>query len=391
MLSKIIINIPIWMARFVYFGILLSGLYFYDKFYGEYNLKETPTPELLQLVLSGWLFLELGIWIGRLFVRRNHINRASPLIAESSFLQIFFLWICFLAMSIKSFIVFGVPLLTDPMNRGYFGIEHGILKRALTVMFPLSTLELFLITFNRRMFFTAFTFVITTAVVLLMLSFKSFIFFFLIAIVILIYREKKRLVFNIFSFAALCVLVAFILLYGKFGLSEEENPLEVMIVRITNMLSKSPLYIINNRDNLVSKEDLIENEKNALLKTLRLSPDKEIRFLDAEISSTILERNVDCGGLNPTAIGYGYLMAEEKGVFAISFIYGILLSVFTNLYNKTKNSLYFTVYLYAAFAVCFAIQAFSPVWAFLDMGLSIMLYYFIRKTLIFLRKNSLCP
>lgn len=376
-----------WISRFVYLGILAGGLYFFDKFYGEFNLYEPVDPLLIRVTLMGLVLYELGAWIGwlrRYKPQKGHwlkpIRLSVPLL----------IWSFALLLSVILFARQGIPLLTDPMSRAQLGVGMGIYKRAMVALLPVACLEIYCIHLQtRRHLWLSIGVLFVTLAILLLYSAKSTLFYQVIYIFLVYYIYRLRYrphwwrkVINFRTLFIGFVLIGVLYLYDQLALSRMDQSFQVaMTARVTSMLANSPNYIISDLRGVPSTGELLKNEVANVLQVFRIPSPWSVRQLDAEITTAILGRTVEAGGLNPTVIGYGWILGGWFGVGCLSFIYGYWTSKFVKQALRSQSPLAISLNIFAAVGVFNAAQIFSPIIVFLDTGISLLLYLILHRLL----------
>lgn len=376
-----------WISRFVYFGIMAGGLYFFDKFYGEFNLYEPVDPQLIRVTLLGLILYELGVWLGWVIWYKPQKGRKFRPAKVSVPLLI---WLFALLLSLVLFARQGIPLLTDPMSRTQLGVGMGVYKRAMVVLLPMACLELYCIHLQtRRYFWLSLTALFVTLGVLLLYSAKSSLFYQVIYLFLIYYIFRLRYrphwwrkVINFRTLFIAFVLIGLLYLYNQLALSRMDQDFKVaMTARVTSMLANSPNYIISGLQGVPTASELLKNEVANVMQIFRIPGAWPVRQLDAEITTAILGRPVAAGGLNPTVIGYGWILGKWFAVGFLSFIYGYWTARFVKRVSKSQSPLTISLNIFAAFSVFNAVQIFSPVMTFLDTGLSLLIYLVLHHLL----------
>lgn len=368
----------LWIGRGTYIGVMASALYFHDKFWGEFNLLYPVDERLAYVALGGLMFFELGVgfgWFNKLMSHRSikihwlrSRNLAVPLV----------MWLIALAMSVALFRIQGVPLFIDPMHRALLGPGLGILKRFMYLFLPVSALEIYTFSVSKRHYtLLRLVVVFVTLVVLFLVTAKARLFFFLIYLFLIYYKFRlsryRRLLSKVFNPRTLILLLLFILavyLYAQFAL--EYRFFQVMLVRVTNLIAKSPNYILSDGQGVPSRSVLLLNDLAGILRTFRIPTSLQSSALDTKLTTVILGRRIPAGGLNPTVIGYGWVLGGWGGVLILSFLYGCLGGIFLKEIYKSSSPLRVSVYIFAIYIVYKGVQVFSPVGVFLDTGLSLV-------------------
>lgn len=368
----------LWINRATYLGVLASALYFYDKYYGEYNILVPVSPKLAPVCIVGLVAYELGVWLGgiRLLNKRNQVGRpASRLIIP------LIIWAIAIPCAIVLFYLQGVPLFTDPMRRAELGPGLGLLKRALIVWLPMASLEIYYIYTNKKKLSVPIIMIqIVTIAMLLLLTAKAGLFFYVVYLAIVYYHLRLcgkvaivKMLLNTRMIMLGGVLVIVLYVYSSLALSE--SFFETMTIRVTNLLAQAPNYILEDLPGVPSRSEVLNNDLASLMKTFRIPGNWDVRQLDSELTTTILRREVLAGGLNPTVIGYGWLLGANAGVFVVSLLYGHISGSLVRMLAHTNISTQFVIYIYALVAVHGGLEIFSPIGALLDTGLSVMMYY----------------
>jgi len=376
-----------WINRGVYLGIIASALYFHDKFWGEFNLLHSVDERLVFLALAGWLFYEAGAWSGWTKRARRwrltginwlkSVNLATPLV----------IWFIAVLLSIALFYLQGVPLLTDPLTRANIGPGWGMLKRFMVVFLPVATIEFYAFHLKQKRYaLLSATLIIVTLAILFLLTFKAKLFFFVIYLFLAYYilrlckyRNWLGKVLNPHSLLLLLLFVTVIYLYAKFAL--DYSFLAAMVVRVTNLITHSPNYIVSGLPGVPARSEVLLNDLAGIMRTFRIPTSLAVRQIDTELTRVILGRYVAAGGLNLTVIGYGWIVGGWTGVLILSFLYGYLSGIFVKGAANTGMPMAISVFMFAAYAVYGGLQINSPVGAFLDNGLSLIGYVALHRFL----------
>lgn len=375
-----------WTNRFVYIGIIASALYFYDKFVGQFNLIYPVDPQLVNIAIGGLLFYEIGVRIGFANESKHLDSTKANWLRSSSIVTPLTIWVIALIFSIVLFELQGVPALTDPMNRANLGPGLGVLKRFMQVLMPMAGVEIVVFSiYQKRYLAIASLVVLGTLAILFLLTFKAFLFFFVIYLVIAYYLVnpgKYRFgifrMINLRTLLLLTLLAGVVYLYAEFVLPDF---FETMLIRTTNLIAQAPNYIVSGLPGVPSGSELVSNEIASVLQTLHLPLLGEARAFDTELTNIMLGYYIPAGGLVPTVIGYGWILGEWAGVLILSCIYGYLSGIFVGRLNNATTPITISVYMFAAFTVFSALEVFSPVGAFLDTGLSIVVYIVLHRFL----------
>jgi hypothetical protein len=162
--------------------------------------------------------------------------------------------------------------------------------------------------------------------------------------------------------------------------NEPYGAVKTMIARVTNLIAQGPNYILTGGPGVPGRDELICNDLKGISATLlRVSESPET--LDTVLTRSILGRYIELGGLVPTVIGYGWILGGVCGVALLSLIYGLLTGRLYRCALSGSNPCIVTCSLFGIYTVFIALQVFSPVDAFLDLGLSIIGYITVHRFL----------
>jgi len=386
------LSLCFWMNRAVYIGILLSSVWFYDKFFGEFNLQHPVSPLLTSVCIFGLLSFEFGILLGRLKKKKVSKKPVRQLdwFKSSTLAVPLIIWGISIAASLILFRIKGVPLLNDPMMRATMGVNTGILKRFMTVFLPVSCLEIFSLALVKKCPRWLLGIVILgTLTILFMLTFKGKIFFLVLFLVLIYYKVrlfKKHLSFRLrrLNVKYLRLGVLFVLFIGVIFIYPAITPLyydytTIMTVRVTNLISKSPNYILLGYPGIPSRNRLLLNEVAGIARTFRIPFPIESEPLDTVMTRAILNRDIELGGLNPTVIGYGWIVGKWGGVILMSLLYGFLNIKLFGSFVRTTNPYKIACTIFTIYLLFCAIQIFSPVDVFLNGGIGLLVYIVLHR------------
>jgi oligosaccharide repeat unit polymerase len=378
--------LAIWPVRIFYIGIIISAVWLHSSFFGEFNLLYPVNPFLKYASLLGLCCFDAGVIIGWYKIKREvHIARSTVnWFRTNSWLVPMFLWLMGILGSIILFTKIGVPLFSDPMLRALIGFRSGIWKRVAYIYMPVSCVEIYALSLNRKCPFLVSMIVIAiTLLTLALFTKKGPIVFTLLFLFIVPYSIYNKASFKMrskfFLRVTIIILVTYFLIW--IGLrSEVYGVSKIMLVRITNLIAQSPNYILSSDTaSLISRDDLIRRELRAIGGTFRISERPE--QLDTSLTRLILKRDIEHGGLNPTVIGYGWIIGRTWGIVIMSLLYGFIISKFYRSFLIGKTACQVSCSLFGMYIVFGAIQVFSPVDVFLDNGLSLISYIWVHRLL----------
>jgi len=377
-------------------GILISAFWLRSAFYGEFNILYPVHPSLKFSAALGLLAFEAGIIIGWLRQKYSVCLKRPKLnwFSLTSWIIPILLWLFGVLGSVIVFTTIGVPLFEDPMLRAQIGFESGIWKRLSYTFMPLACVELYALALARKrksLLLLSYFVIMVTILIQVLITKKGFILLTILFLLIVKYKDTRlRLVSRInakqitltrcrtyLRFLA-CATLALTLISITLR-NEPYSKFDIAIVRVTNLLAQSPNAIVGNYITIPTAAELIHRELKAIGATFRLSD--RLQAVDTELTNLILGRYIEHGGLNPTVIGYGWIIGGMWGVALLSFFYGLLTARFYRFSLSTSNPCATSCSLLAIYVVFFAVQAFSPVDAFLDLGLSIIAYIGIHRAL----------
>lgn len=388
------LSLLIWMNRAVYIGILLSSVWFYNKFFGEFNLQRPVSPLLTSVCIFGLLSFEFGILLGRFKkkkVSKKTVRRLDWFKFSTPAVPVIICGISIVA-SLILFHIKGIPLLSDPMVRATMGTGTGILKRFMMVLLPVSCLEIFSLALAKRCpQWLSGVVTLGTLTILFLLTKKALIFFLILFMVLIYYKMrmfKKHLSFRLrrLNVKYLLLGVLFVLFIGVIFIYPTITPLDydfmtIMTVRVTNMISKSPNYIISGYPGVPSRNELLLNEVAGITRTFRIPFSVKPVAMDTVITRSILNRDVEFGGLNPTVIGYGWIIGRWAGVILMSLLYGFLNIKLFGSFLQTINPYKIACTIFTIYLLFCAIQIFSPVGVLLDSGIGLLGYIMLHRFL----------
>jgi len=389
------LSLLIWMNRAVYIGIFASSVWLHDKFFGEFNLLYPVSPLLAYVSMLGLLSFEFGILFGRLRWRKplknkvRDVNRLKPATLAVPMI----LWGISIAASVILFYIKGVPVLTDPMLRATMGANTGILKRFMMVLLPISCLEVFALAVAKRCpRWLSGMVILGTLIILYLLTFKGKIFFLVLFIVLIYYKMqvfRKHLSFRFHRLnvkyvvlSGLVVLFIGAIIVYPIVTPSDYNFITEMTVRMTNSIAQSPNYIISGYRDVPSRNELLLNEVAGIARTFRIPFSVEPKSLDTVMTRAILNRDIEFGGLNPTVIGYGWIIGKWAGVICLSLLYGIVSIKLLGAFLQTSDPCKIACCIFTMYLVFCAVQIFSPVRTFLGSGLGLLAYIVCHRLLV---------
>ena len=395
-----ILSLLLWMNRAVYIGIFLSAIWFYDKFFGEFNLLYPVSPILPYLTVAGLVFFEIGVILGnrkrskRILQEKKQKKQFFNWFRSTTYLIPLFIWIVSVVISLILFSIKGIPLFEDPMLRSTMGIDAGILKRFMWVFLPVSCLELFSFTLlkKNKEWLNVIVIPVTFAIFLL-LTFKGKIFFLALFLFLIYYKIRifnKNSKINLFRIKKkYLVLSSLVLLFFvsvalyAFITPSSYSFLTTMAVRTTNLIAQSPNYIVSGLSGVPDAGTVLKNDVSGVLRTFRLPHSIEPKPIDTELTRIILNRDIqyDAGGLNPTVIGYGWMVGKWIGVCLLSILYGFLNILFFRSFLYTTNPCKIASSIFAIYILFCAVQIFSPIGTFMDTGFSLLGYILLHRLL----------
>jgi len=390
-----ILSILLWINRAVYLGIFFSSILFYDKFFGEFNLLYPVSPILPYLALAGLFSFEAGVFFGNRFSKNRLLqkNRKSfSCFKSSTYFIPFFIWIISLAMSSMLFFIKGIPLFEDPMLRATMGINTGVLKRFMWIFLPVSCIETYCFTLlTKRKYKLTTIIIVITSLIFFLLAFKGKIFFSILAIILIYYKIRMfnyNFSLNLFTINKKYIYFSFLIIFFILTIfiyprivPSSYDFANIILLRVTNLIAQSPNYIISNIPAGSDAIDVLKNDLAGVLRTLRLCTSIEPINKDTELTRIILNRDpaYGAGGLNPTVIGYGWMIGGWVGICLLSIFYGFLNIIFFKSFLKTTNPMKIACSIYAIYVLFCAIQIFSPIGTFLDTGLSLLGYIILHR------------
>lgn len=379
-----------WTNRAVYIGIIVSALILHDSFWGQFNLLFPVDARLFPVTLGGLIAHDVGVlaalkWFGGRtddFSAPRHTGLAVPLGI-------------FVIATLASCVLFweqGIPLFVGALHRADLGPGAGLLKRFMYTLLPLSAIEVYFISvWEKRFRVTAVVAIIVATAILMMLTFKAKLFFFFVYLALAGYLAcpksptmRRRSIASAQTVGFALLLGISVYLYANLAHDKDQGSFAtVMLARSTVLVAQAPNYVMGAQSGLPSAIEVLESDLGGVLQTLRIPSPFQPRMIDTELTQTILgDDSITAGGLNPTVVGYGWLVGGVVGVAVLSLLYGILCGYFIRRMQQWQSSLAFVASLFGAVAVFEAIQIFSPVSTLLETGLSVVLYITLSKLLV---------